>query len=71
MLAYVVQEPRRRDVTLGYIFRWLFGAPDLGGTLTKRYRVEAKSADVVEVHRYDDVQLIASQAGFVFLSATA
>jgi hypothetical protein len=71
VLAYVVPEPRRRDVTLGYIFRWLFGAPDLGGTLTKRYRVEAKSADVVEVHRYDDVQLIAPQAGFVFLSATA
>ena len=71
VLAYVVPEPRRREMTLGYIFRWLFGAPDLAGTLTKRYRVEAKSADVVEVHRYDDIQLVAPQAGFVFLNATA
>jgi len=39
--------------------------------LTKRYRLEAKSADVVEVHRYDDIQLVAPPAGFVFLSATA
>ena len=71
LLAYVVPEPRQRDMTLGYTFRWLFGAPDLGGTLTKRYRLEAKSADVVEVHRYDDIQLVAPPAGFVFLSATA
>jgi hypothetical protein len=71
VLAYVVPEPRLRDVTLGYIFRWLFGAPDLAGTLTKRYRVEAKTADVVEVHRYDDIQLVAPQAGYLFLSATS
>ena len=70
LLAYVVPEPRRREVTLGYTFRWLFGAPDLGGTLTKRYRVEAKSADVIEVHRYDDIEAVAPQAGLVFLSAT-
>ncbi len=71
LLAYVAPEPRRRELTLGYIFRWLFGAPELSGTLTKRYRVEAKSSDIVEVHRYDDVQLVASQAGYVFLNATA
>jgi hypothetical protein len=70
LLAYVVPEPRRREVTLGYTFRWLFGAPELGGTLTKRYRVEAKSADVVEVHRYDDIEAVAPQAGLVFLNAT-
>ncbi|HMD96491.1 MAG TPA: major capsid protein [Terriglobia bacterium] len=70
LLAYVVPEPRRREVTLGYTFRWLFGAPELGGTLTKRYRVEAKSADVVEVHRYDDIEAVAPQAGLVFLCAT-
>jgi hypothetical protein len=71
LVAYVLPEPRRREVTLGYTFRWLFGAPDLGGTLTKRYRLESKSADVIEVHRYDDIQLVAPAAGFVFLNATA
>lgn len=71
LLAYVLPEPRRREVTLGYTFRWLFGAPELGGTLTKRYRLESKSADVIEVHRYDDIQLVAPAAGFVFLNATS
>ena len=27
-------------------------------------------ADVIDVHRYDDVQIVAPQAGFVFLNAT-
>lgn len=71
VLAYVLPEPRRREVTLGYTFRWLFGAPDLGGTLVKRYREERKTADIIEVHRYDDIQAVAAPAGFVFLSATA
>ena len=71
VLAHVLPEPRRREVTLGYTFRWLFGAPDLGGTLVKRYREERKTADIIEVHRYDDIQAVAAPAGFVFLSATA
>ncbi|MGH9397171.1 MAG: hypothetical protein ACRD18_10025 [Terriglobia bacterium] len=71
LLAYVPPSAQRLQPALGYTFRWLFGAPDLGGTLTKRYRVESKTADVIEVHRYDDTQLVAAQAGFAFLSATA
>jgi hypothetical protein len=71
LLAYVPAAPQRLQPALGYTFRWLFGAPDLGGTLTKRYRVESKTADVIEVHRYDDIQLVAPQAGFCFLNATA
>jgi hypothetical protein len=69
LLAYVPEEPRLREPALGYTFRWLFGAPQLGGTLTKRYRVEHRMADVIEVHRYDDIEIVAPQAGFVFLSA--
>ncbi|MGH9449828.1 MAG: hypothetical protein ACRD11_04725 [Terriglobia bacterium] len=71
LLAYVPPSPQRLQPALGYTFRWLFGAPDLGGTLTKRYRVESKTADVIEVHRYDDIQLVAAQSGFAFLSASA
>ncbi|HEX5481947.1 MAG TPA: hypothetical protein VFZ08_04905 [Terriglobia bacterium] len=71
MLAYVPASAQRLQPALGYTFRWLFGAPDLGGTLTKRYRVESKASDVIEVHRYDDVQLVAPQAGFMFLNAVA
>ncbi|MGH9406344.1 MAG: hypothetical protein ACRD3D_10985 [Terriglobia bacterium] len=71
LLAYIPPAPQRLQPALGYTFRWLFGAPDLGGTLTKRYRIEPKTADVVEVHRYDDIQLVAPQAAFTFLGATA
>jgi hypothetical protein len=71
LLAYILPEPRRREVTLGYCFRWLFGAPDLGGTLTKRYRVEAKTADVIEVHRYDDIELVAPLAAGLWGAAVA
>ena len=71
LLAYVPTAPQRLQPALGYAFRWLFGAPDLQGTMTKRYRVESKAADVIEVHRYDDIQVVAPQAGFAFLNASA
>jgi hypothetical protein len=69
LLAYIPPSPQRLQPALGYTFRWLFGAPDLGGTLTKRYRVESKTADVIEVHRYDDIEVVAASAGYAFLSA--
>ncbi len=69
LLAYIPPSPQRLSPALGYSFRWTFGAPDLQGTLTKRYRVESKQADVIEVHRYDDIQIVAPTAGFAFLSA--
>jgi hypothetical protein len=71
LLAYIPPSPQRLQPALGYTFRWLFGAPDLGGTLTKRYRVESKASDVIEVHRYDDIQIVAAQSGFMFLNAVA
>ena len=71
LLAYIPNTPRRLEPSLGYTFRWLFGAPDLQGTLTKRYRVEPKTAEVIEVHRYDDIQVVTPTAGFAFLSASA
>ncbi|HEV2499818.1 MAG TPA: hypothetical protein VGY31_09595, partial [Terriglobia bacterium] len=48
MLGYIPPSAQRLQPALGYTFRWLFGAPDLGGTLTKRYRVEPKTCDVIE-----------------------
>ncbi len=71
VLAYIPPAPQRLQPALGYTFRWLFGAPDFAGTLTKRYRVEPKACDVIEVHRYDDIQVVAPQAAFAFLAATA
>lgn len=71
LLAFIPTEPSRRIPALGYSFRWLFGAPDLGGTLTKRYRVEAKTVDVIEVHRYDDLQIVAPSAGYTVVNAVA
>jgi hypothetical protein len=71
LLAFIPPEPSRRIPALGYTFRWLFGAPDLGGTLTKRYRDEKRTADVIEVHRYDDLEIVTAYAGYTFLAATA
>ena len=71
LLAFIPPEPSRRIPALGYTFRWLFGAPDLGGTLTKRYRVESKTADVIEVHRYDDLEIVAPGAGYTIINAVA
>ncbi len=71
MLAVIDPEPQPRSVTLGFTFRWLFGAPDLGGTLTKRYRREEITADVIEIHRYDDLQLAVPSAAFLWKTAVA
>ena len=71
VLCYVPAGPEKLQVALGYCFRWLFGAPELGGTLVKRYREEKKSCDVIEVHRYHDIQNLVAGAGYVFLNAVA
>lgn len=71
LLAYTVDSPMLREPTLGYTARWIFGAPELGGTLTKRYRVESKMADVIEIHRYDDIEVVSPGAGYVWLNAVA
>jgi hypothetical protein len=71
LLCYVPSAPGLRVVSLGYTFRWLFGAPELGGVLTKRYRVEWRTADVIEVQTYYDPQLIAPLAGYLWINAVA
>lgn len=69
LLAYVPDSPQKLDPALGYTFRWLFGEPDLEGVLTKRYRSEPEMSDVVEVHRYDDVEVVAPLAGGLWQNA--
>ena len=69
VLAYIPDGPEKLQVALGYTFRWLFGAPELGGTLVKRYREEKKSTDVVEVHRYHDIQNLVAGSAYVWLNA--
>lgn len=71
VLLYCPAGPEKLQVALGYTFRWLFGAPELGGTLVKRYRKEEKSSDIIEVHRYHDIQNLVAGAAYVFLSAVA
>ena len=36
-----------------------------------RYRVESKTADVIEVHRYDDIEIVAPSAGYTIVNAVA
>jgi hypothetical protein len=60
----------RRTVSLGYQFTLLFGA-NTGGFLVKRYRDEARTADIVEVQLYYDAKVVAPSAAYLWLSAVA
>ena len=55
----------RRIVTFGAQFRWLFGA-NSDGFLVKRYRVERRTADVIEVQLYHDLKIVCAAAGYLF-----
>ena len=39
-------------ITPGTTFRWLYGVPQNGGMLVKRYRVEERSGDMIEYQTY-------------------
>ena len=39
-------------IALGTTFRWLYGVPQNGGMLVKRYRVEERSGDMIEYQTY-------------------
>jgi len=47
ILAYVPRAPGPMVVSLGTTFRWVYGVPQNGGMLVKRYRVEERSGDMV------------------------
>jgi hypothetical protein len=70
LLWYKPPAPGRRTISLGYQFTWLFGA-NTDGFLVKRYRDESRTADVVETQLYYDLELVAPQAAYLFLSAVA
>jgi hypothetical protein len=52
ILAYVPQNQGPMQVSLGTTFRWLYGVPQNGGMLVKRYRVEERSGDMSEYQTY-------------------
>lgn len=70
IMAYV-PTPGKLQTLFGYEARWLFGAPELGGTLVKRYRVEHKSADFIEVHRYHDCVITVPGAAYCWINASS
>jgi hypothetical protein len=70
ILAYV-PTPGKLQTLFGYEARWIFGAPDLAGTLVKRYRLEAKSGDIIEVHRYHDVVITVPGAAYGWINSVA
>lgn len=70
-LGFVSPTPGKLDVIFGFEPRWIFGAPDLGGTLVKRYRWEPKSCDILEVHRYDDLAVLVPGALYGWINAVA
>jgi hypothetical protein len=70
LLFYRPDGMGRRTVSLGGQFRWLFGA-NTQGYLVKRYRVEERTADVVECQLYYDLKIIAAPAAYLFLNAVA
>ena len=58
-------------ITPGTTFRWLYGVPQNGGMLVKRYRVEERSGDMIEYQTYYCVKLVVPGAMYVFKSAVA
>jgi hypothetical protein len=70
LLFYRPAVPGRRTVSLGYQFTLLFGA-NTGGFLVKRYRDEARTADIVEVQLYYDAKVVAANAAYLWLAAVA
>jgi hypothetical protein len=70
LLFYRPPVAGRRTVSLGYQFTLAFGSGD-GGFLVKRYRDEARTADVVELQLYFDAKIVASNAAYLWLSAVA
>jgi hypothetical protein len=70
LLFYRPPAPGRRTVSLGYQFTLQLGSEN-GGFLVKRYRDEARTADVVEVQLYYDAKIVAPSAAYLWLSAVA
>jgi hypothetical protein len=71
VLAYVPPTQGQMMVTLGTTFRWLYGVPQNGGMLVKRYRMEERSGDMVEYQTYYAVKLTVPGAAYVFKNAVA
>ena len=71
ILAYVPPGQGQLMITPGTTFRWLYGVPQNGGMLVKRYRVEERSGDMIEYQTYYCVKLVVPGAMYVFKSAVA
>jgi hypothetical protein len=71
ILAYVPPAQGQMMITLGTTFRWLYGVPQNGGMLVKRYRVEERSGDMIEYQTYYAEKLVVPGAAYVFKSAVA
>ena len=70
-LAYVPPGQGQMMVTPGTTFRWLYGVPQNGGMLVKRYRVEARSGDMIEYQTYYALKPVVTGAVYVIKSAVA
>jgi hypothetical protein len=71
ILAYVPPAQGQMQVTLGTTFRWLYGVPQNGGMLVKRYRVEERSGDMIEYQTYYCCKLTVPGAAYIFKNAVA
>jgi hypothetical protein len=69
ILAYVPPAQGQLMITVGSTFRWLYGVPQNGGMLVKRYRVEERSGDMIEYQTYCAVKLVVPGAAYVFKNA--
>jgi hypothetical protein len=71
LLGYSPVEFNQLDPRLAATPRWSFGFPDAQGVLTKRWREESRTADVIEVQMWYDKTLFVPAAGFYFSNASA
>jgi hypothetical protein len=87
LLAVIPPSPRKREVALCYTPFWTFSRSDGGaamaggsaigglagnrGYLVRRYRIEAKRTDVIEIDKWYDLTFAVTAAGYVFTGAVS
>ncbi len=62
------KNPGPRTVSLGYTFTWNVG---VRGRAVRRYRIDERTADVIEAQKYYDQKIVVADAGTLFTDTIA
>lgn len=71
LLCYVSPGGPQEEACLGAKFRWTLGPQTINGAGVRRWRVDSRKTDYIEVSRYEDHKIVASGAAFLWKSVIA